>query len=212
MSRIGVFGGTFDPIHFGHLRPALELRDVLGLDELLFVPCRMPPHRTQPQASPEVRGEIVARAIAEVAGFTLDLRELERPGPSFTVDTLTELHRERPGAQLVLLLGMDAFLGLGGWREPERLFDLAHVAVAHRPGWKLAENAAPAELIRDRVCADANELAADAAGRILFIEVTQLEISATAVRVLASAGGDIRYLVPEVVREYIEETGCYRNV
>lgn len=212
MSRIGVFGGTFDPIHLGHLRPALELRGVLGLDELLFVPCRTPPHRTHPRAAAEVRGEMVARAIAEVPGLTLDRRELDRAGPSYTVDTLAELRRQRPGVQLFLLLGMDAFLGLGGWREPERLFELAHVAVAHRPGWRLGENAGPAELIRGRVCSDPAELAGVAAGRIAFIEVTQLEISATAVRVLASAGGDIRYLVPEVVREFIEETGCYRNV
>src|SRR5699024_4563080 len=119
VSRVGVFGGTFDPIHFGHLRPALELRDVLALDEVLFVPTRTPPHRGAPVASPAARLGMVERAIAGVPGFVLDRRELERDGPSFTVDTLAALRHERPEAQLILLLGMDAFLGLAGWREPE---------------------------------------------------------------------------------------------
>ncbi len=212
MNRIGVFGGTFDPIHFGHLRPALELREALALDELRFVPCRTPPHRFHPVAAPELREEMVARAIAGVPGFVLDRRELDREGPSYTVDTLVELRRELPGAQLVLLLGMDAFLGLAGWHARERLFQFAHIAVTHRPGWVLAEESDLHEWMRGRVVADANALAAESAGRVVFIEVTQLEISATAVRLAAAGGGDIRYLVPEVVREFIEETGCYRNI
>ncbi len=212
MSRVGIFGGTFDPVHVGHLRPVLELRDVLALDEVLFIPARNPPHRGEPVAPPEVREKMIERAIADVPGFTLDRRELERAGPSYTVDTLAELRRERPGAQLILLLGMDAFLGLAGWREPERLFELTHVAVAHRPGWTPAADAESQTLIHGRVRAGPDALAAEQAGAVVFIEVTQLEISATAVRVTAAAGGDIRYLVPEVVREFIEETGCYRNV
>lgn len=212
MKRIGVFGGTFDPIHFGHLRPALELRDVLGLDEVRFIPSRVPPHRVRPRTPPEVRADMVARAIADVRGFVLDKRELERGGPSFTVDTLAELHREQPGAQLVLILGMDAFLGLAGWHQPERVFELAHLVVTHRPGWKTDDSTSQEALIRGRVRTDPEELAADKAGAALFMEVTQLEISATAVRVAAAAGGDIHYLVPEVVREFIEENGCYRDV
>lgn len=212
MTRIGVFGGTFDPIHFGHLRPALELRDALALDELRFVPCRIPPHRVHPFAPPEQRAEMVARAIAGVPRFVLDRRELEREGPSYTADTLEELREEQPGAQLVLLLGMDAFLGLATWHARERLFRLAHVAVTHRPGWVLDEGSELNEWVRGRVVADARALADEAAGRLVFIEVTQLEISATAVRLTAAAGGDVRYLVPEVVREFIEETGCYRKI
>ncbi|MDN5865115.1 MAG: nicotinate-nucleotide adenylyltransferase [Gammaproteobacteria bacterium] len=211
MTRIGFFGGTFDPIHFGHLRPALELRDVLGLDEVLFVPCRVPPHRVHPRASPEVRAGMVERAIAGVPGFTLDRRELDRDGPSFTVDSLADLHDERPGAQLLLLLGMDAFLGLGGWHRPERVFELAHLVVTHRPGWKRDEQGGREALIHGRICRRPEELAAEPVGKVLFVEVTQLEISATAVRVSAAANGDVRYLVPEVVREFIEETGCYQN-
>ncbi|MGH8426936.1 MAG: nicotinate-nucleotide adenylyltransferase [Gammaproteobacteria bacterium] len=211
MSRIGIFGGTFDPIHFGHLRPALELRQVLGLDEVRFVPCRIPPHRTPPVAAPDVRREMVVRAIADAPGFVLDRRELDRGGPSYTADTLAELRRESPGAQFALLLGTDAFLGLPGWRDWEHLFDLAHLAVAHRPGWVPGEGQLSA-LVRERLVADPAAMWAGPLGRILFVEVTQLEISATAVRETAAAGGDIRYLVPEVVREYIEETGCYQKI
>jgi nicotinate-nucleotide adenylyltransferase len=212
MKRIGVFGGTFDPIHFGHLRPALELRDVLGLDEVRFIPSRVPPHRVNPRTPPDVRAEMVARAIEAVPGFVLDERELNRDGPSFTVDTLAELHREEPGSQLILILGMDAFLGLAGWHRPERVFNMAHMVVTHRPGWKADDSTSQEALIRGRERKEPKALIADKTGLVLFVEVTQLEISATAVRITAAAGGDIRYLVPEVVREYIEKNGCYRNI
>lgn len=211
MNGVGVFGGTFDPVHFGHLRPALELKQALVLDEVRFVPCRTPPHRTPPSATPEVRAEMVARAIAGVPGFVLDRRELTRAGPSYTLDTLAELRRELPGRTLVLLMGADAFLGLPGWHGAERLLRLAHVAVAHRPGWSLTQAAGLEELSDGRLVAEPTALAAEPAGRIVLVEVTQLEISATAVRAAAAAGNDIRFLVPEVVREFIEETGCYRH-
>ncbi|HEX5313804.1 MAG TPA: nicotinate-nucleotide adenylyltransferase [Gammaproteobacteria bacterium] len=211
MSRIGIFGGTFDPIHFGHLRPALELRQSLGLEELRFLPCRMPPHRRAPGAPPPLRCEMVARAIAGVPGFVLDRRELDRSGPSYTIDTLREVRREMPTAQLVLLLGSDAFLGLPGWHDWERLFEFAHFAVTHRPGRRPGGGAPFTTLMTERLVEEPAQLWREASGRILFVEVTQLEISATAVRETVAAGGDIRYLVPEVVREFIEETGCYQQ-
>lgn len=210
LSRVGIFGGTFDPIHVGHLRPALEMREVLGLEEVRFVPCRVPPHRRQPVASARIRAEMVTRAIADVPGFVLDRRELEREGPSYTVDTLAELRRERATSHLVLMLGSDAFLGLPGWHEWRRLFDFAHVAVAHRPGWAPADDDLLGQL-RGRLVASPDELWRETAGRIVLIEVTQLEISATALRASIAAGRDIRYLIPEDVREFIEETGCYRQ-
>lgn len=210
MSGVGVFGGTFDPIHHGHLRPALELKQALGLDEVRFVPCRQPPHRAAPVASPEARAEMVERAIEGVEGFTLDRRELHREGPSYTLDTLAALRREIPDQRLMLLLGTDAFLGLPGWHGWRALLELAHIAVAHRPGWSLEDGTGLEELTHGRMVSEPGELNASAAGRIVLVAVTQLEISATALRSAANAGGDIRFLVPEVVREYIEKTGCYR--
>jgi len=211
LSRIGIFGGTFDPVHFGHLRPALELKEALGLDEVRFIPCRVPPHRVQPLAPAEVRAEMVERAIAGVPGFVVDRRELERDGPSYTVDTLSALRREMPGSQFVLLMGADAFLGLPGWHGWERIPELAHIAVAHRPGWSLEEGPGLEKLARGRLVAEPTALMETPAGRIVLVEVTQLEVSATALRAAAAAGKDIRFLLPEVVREFIEETGCYRR-
>ncbi len=211
MSGVGVFGGTFDPIHHGHLRPALELRQALDLDEVRFVPCRQPPHRAAPVASPQARAEMAELAIAGVKGFTLDRRELYREGPSYTLDTLAALRQEMPDERLVLLLGTDAFLGLPGWHGWRALLELAHIAVAHRPGWSLEDGTGLGELTHDRLVAEPGGLAQAQAGRIVLVAVTQLEISATAVRAAASAGEDIHFLVPEVVREYIEKTGCYRQ-
>ena len=211
MSGVGVFGGTFDPIHFGHLRPALELQQALGLDEVRFVPCRQPPHRAPPVAGAEARAEMTALAIAGIEGFVLDRRELHREGPSYTLDTLAALRRELPNERLVLLLGTDAFLGLPGWHGWRALLELAHIAVAHRPGWSLDDGAGLQELTHGRLVATPEALREDVVGRIALIAVTQLEISATALRALAGMGADIHFLVPEVVREYIEKTGCYRR-
>jgi len=211
MSGIGVFGGTFDPIHMGHLRSALELKQALALEEVRFVPCRQPPHRALPAVGPEVRAEMVARAIAGVTGFVLDRRELHREGPSYTLDTLATLHRELPDERLVLLLGTDAFLGLPGWHGWRALLELAHIAVAHRPGWSLEDGTGLDELTRGRLVTEPGALNAAKAGCIVLVAVTQLEISATALRSTADVGGDIHFLVPEVVREYIEKTGCYRQ-
>lgn len=211
MSGVGVFGGTFDPIHNGHLRSALELQQALALDEVRFVPCRQPPHRMAPVAGSEARAEMVERAITGVEGFVLDRRELHREGPSYTLDTLAALRREMPEERLVLLLGTDAFLGLPGWHGWRALLELAHIAVAHRPGWSLEDGTGLEELTRGRLVAEPGGLNAAGTGRIVLVAVTQLEISATALRSTASMGGDIHFLVPEVVREYIEKTGCYRQ-
>jgi len=211
LRRIGIFGGTFDPIHIGHLRSALELRQALDLDEVRFLPARLPPNRERPQVESAMRAEMVSRAIAGMDGFMLDCRELERPGPSYMVDTLADLQRELPRERLVLLLGTDAFLGLPDWHDWERLFTYAHIAVAHRPGWSLAYESSLACLFADRVVGNLRDFARTRAGEVVFVEVTQLEISATTVRELATAGADIHFLVPEVVREFIEETGCYRR-
>lgn len=211
MNPLGVFGGTFDPIHFGHLRPALELKEALGLEEVRFVPCRVPPHRAQPVAPAEVRARMVSLAIEGVSGFRLDRRELGRSGPSYTLDTLAELRKEYPNRQLVLLMGADAFLGLPGWHRWRELLELAHIAVAHRPGWSLQGAEGLNELADGRLAAEPTALTVAPSGRIVLVEVTQLEISATAVRAAAAAGNDVRFLVPEVVREFIEKSGCYRQ-
>lgn len=210
MTRIGIFGGSFDPIHYGHLRPALELLHALSLDHIRFMPAGQPPHRGAPRASAELRLAMVKAAVADEPRFQVDERELLRATPSYTLDTLAELRREFPGAVLVLIVGMDAFLGFPSWHRWREIFDLSHVAVAHRPGWVLQSEGALAEVLQVRLSMNAGEALSTPAGRVLMLPVTQLEISSTRVRELAAGGGDIRYLLPEAVRALIQNSNCYR--
>jgi nicotinate-nucleotide adenylyltransferase len=209
MKPIGVFGGTFDPIHCGHLRTAFELWQELGLAEVRFLPTGHPPHRDQLYASAELRLAMVRAAVAGQAGFVVDDREVRRSGVSYSVDTLAELRRENPRTPLCLLLGMDAFLGLPNWHRWRELFDLAHVVVAHRPGWKAPTHGPLGELMVDRGTGAVNDLHNAPAGRIYVHAVTQLEISSTELRQIIDAGRDPRFLVPDAVREIIRESGCY---
>ncbi len=212
---IGIFGGTFDPVHFGHLRPALELFETLGLEELRLIPAGLPPHRRPPRADSGQRLEMLRRAIAGQQGFVLDQREIYRQGPSYMVDTLADLRAElgqrRP---LCLLLGMDAFLGLTSWHRWEEIPRLAHLVVSHRPGWHpehLDDHGGPlAELADSSLVGHPRALRERPAGGIFMHPVTQLDISSTRIRALIRQGGSPRYLLPDGVWSYIREQGLYR--
>jgi nicotinate-nucleotide adenylyltransferase len=206
---IGLFGGTFDPIHYGHLRTAFELWQALRLSEVRFLPTGSPPHRAEIHASAELRLAMVQAAVKEEPAFTVDDREVRRSGISYSVDTLTELRAEYPDRSLCLLLGMDAFLGLPNWHRWRELFDLAHIVVAHRPGWKAPTMGPLGEIMVDRGTGSIRDLHDQRAGRLFVHAVTQLEISSTELRQLISAGRDPRYLVPEPVRDIITQSGCY---
>lgn len=211
MQSIGVLGGTFDPVHFGHLRSALELLETLGLAEVRLVPCGHPPHRNPPRAPASARLAMLELAVTGQPGLRVDPRELERPGPSYMVDTLASLRGEQGTRPLCLILGSDAFLGLPGWHRWQELVQLAHLVVMHRPGWDLDDNlAAPlAQLVEARRVYEAAALAAQPAGSILLVPVTPLDISATAIRTLIAAGRSPRYLLPDVVWEHIRAHGLY---
>ena len=209
MRKIGIFGGSFDPIHFGHLRPALEVLDTLNLDEVRFVPAGQPPLRGAPLAPAALRLQMLDAAVRKEPRFLVDERELRRPGPSYMADTLADLRREFPRDRLALIVGMDAFLGFPGWHEWRRIFECAHLIVMHRPGWVPPDLGELAELLHRHAVPSASALFAAAAGRVLMQPVTQLEISSTQVRALVAAGGDPRYLLPEAVRVLILESGCY---
>ncbi len=208
---LGIFGGTFDPVHHGHLRIALELSQDLELAELRFVPCRMPPHRGAPTAAAADRLAMLRLAVAGQAGFAIDERELHRAGPSYMVDTLASLRAEQGRRPLCLLLGMDAFNALDTWHQWRRLIELAHLVVAFRPAVDAAPGAALAALLAAHRVADADQLRSRPAGGILLQPVTQLEISATRIRSLVRAGRSPRYLLPESVLEYIRREGLYRG-
>lgn len=208
---IGLFGGTFDPIHYGHLRPALEVFEILGLDELRLIPLREAVHREPPQAAPADRLAMVEAVIADQPGFIADIRELQRPGRSYTYDTLTsfraELGVKRP---LCLILGEDAFRGFLSWHRSREIPDLAHLVVMARPGHGTPLNPALAALYDARRAMEPAALASRPAGLIYRQPVTQLEISSTAIRALIAAGRSPRYLVPDPVIAIIERKGLYR--
>jgi nicotinate-nucleotide adenylyltransferase len=206
---IGVFGGTFDPIHYGHLRTAFELGQVLALAQVRFVPTGDPPHREAPFAPAALRLEMVRAAVAAEPAFAVDDREIHRAGRSYSVDTLTELRSDFPGRSLCLLLGMDAFLGMPGWHRWREIFDLAHVVVAHRPGWEAPITGPLGDLMIERGTGSVRDLHVAPCGRVLIQAVTQLEIASTDLRQLIITGRDLRYLVPEAVRAIILRTGCY---
>ena len=211
MQSIGIFGGAFDPIHIGHLRTAFELMTALELDAVHFVPSGIPPHKHRPQADGAIRLQMIKAAIQGQAGFVADERELQRPGPSYSVDTLESLRQEHPDHVLCLLIGMDAFLGLPEWHRWQQIPSLAHVVVAHRPGWSPPRVGLVGDLLASRGASRAADLKEARSGRIFIQEVTQLEISSSDLRDLVSQGGDPRYLLPRAVAAIIEETGCYRQ-
>jgi nicotinate-nucleotide adenylyltransferase len=209
MHPIGIFGGTFDPIHYGHLRSAFELLQALRLSEVRFMPAGDPPHRGFTIASPEQRLQMVRAAIGQQPGFNVDDRELHRAGPSYSVDTLTELRAEMPDRSLCLLVGMDAFLGLPKWHRWQEILSLAHLVVAHRPGWRAPTMGPLGELLVDAGTGRVDDLHEAKAGRIFIHAVTQLEISSTEVRNLIASGRDPRYLMPDAVCDLIQHSACY---
>ena len=209
MGPIGIFGGTFDPIHYGHLRTALELLQRLSLAQVLFIPSARQPLRDPSAAPVSTRLAMVRAAVREEPRFAVDTRELERPGPSWTVDTLQSLRGDRQQRSLCLLLGMDAFLSLPRWRRWEELSGLANIVVAHRPGWLPPEQGALADLLKRCGAESAAGLHEHRAGRVLVTPVTQIDISASQIRAAAAAGEDPRFLVPDSVRDIILETECY---
>jgi nicotinate-nucleotide adenylyltransferase len=205
----GVFGGMFDPIHFGHLRTAHELHELIGLESVAFVPAGDPPHRAAPLADAVTRLAMVRAAVAEDARFLVDDRELRRSGPSYTVLTLEELRAERGAQPLVLIMGMDAFAGIDRWHRAGDLLGLAHIAIALRPRASLPRAGLAASLLRDRRAAEPARLSASPAGLVYLCDNTQLDLSSSAVRAVVSAGRDPRYLMPEAARRIILATGSY---
>lgn len=206
---LAIMGGAFDPVHFGHLRSAVELQECLQLGELRFVPSANPPHSPPHIASVELRMSMLQAALVDMPGCTIDGRELSRKAPSWSVVTLEELRAENGSRSLCMILGMDAFLGLPDWHRWEELCGLAHIVVASRPGSAPPAEGPLGELLAACGTHDPEELRRLSAGKIFMQEVTQLEISSSAVRECLSGGSSARYLVPDSVLKIIEDSGCY---
>lgn len=209
---IGVLGGTFDPIHFGHLRPALDCLQALGLDEVRLVPLKVAVHRPQPMAAAGLRLVMVRKAVAGTPGLVADGRELDRPGPSYSYDTLASLRRELgPRVSICLLVGADAFNGFLTWHRPAEILDLAHLVVMQRPDALEPSDRILRGWLAELGCADQRELRRCPAGRILRLPVTQLDVSSSRIRALMRAGQSPRYLLPDAVLEMAEAAGVYRG-
>lgn len=212
---IGIFGGTFDPVHFGHLRPALDVKQALGLREMRLIPAFLPPHRESPVANPGQRLTMLRAAVGDEPDLLVDNREMRREGTSYMVDTLTSLREEFVDEPLCLVLGSDAFLQLDGWHRWQEIVELAHIVVTHRPGWKMDIELASDEiqqLWREHYVADPAELETCPAGKIVLQSVTPLEISATQIRALIGDGKSPRFLLPEPVWNLIRMQGLYGYV
>jgi nicotinate-nucleotide adenylyltransferase len=208
---IGILGGTFDPVHFGHLRPALEVQEALALEELRLIPCHIPPHRSQPHASAAQRVAMLEAAVQAHPAFRIDTRELQRHGPSYTFDTLVSLHEDLGDTGICLLMGMDAFGDLTTWHRWNELIDLCHLVVMTRPGADIPSDGELADLIRRHRVSDAAQLRGLPAGRLLFQPVTALAISASRLRALLAEGLSPAFLTPEAVIEIINQEGLYRG-
>ncbi len=212
MLKIGLLGGTFNPIHNGHLCMAQDLAEALNLDEVRFIPSANPPHKAVPAVSAEHRAKMVQLAIQGNPLFKLDTRELERTGASYTIDTLISLQEELGGtAALCLMMGSDAFTYLNTWHRWQALIDYCHIILVQRPTSntqpKLAEELSV--LLHDHYTENVSDLSSESAGYIHMQKITALDISATNIREQLKAGHSPRYLMPDAVLKYIENHDLY---
>jgi nicotinate-nucleotide adenylyltransferase len=216
---IGLFGGTFDPVHIGHLRTAVELRNVLNLREMRLIPSACPPHRAQPESSAEHRLTMLQLALGHESEpnsaeptLIADDRELRREGPSYTIDSLIEVRAEvGDKIPLLLCIGMDSLVNLNQWHRWRELTSMAHIVVAARPGWHLPKSGEVLDFVREHRATNAEQLQEAPAGKILIMEMTLLPVSATGIRQALKREESIRYLVPDQVIDYIRQHQLYSD-
>ncbi|MFQ5934799.1 MAG: nicotinate-nucleotide adenylyltransferase [Acidiferrobacterales bacterium] len=207
---IGILGGTFDPIHYGHLRPTAQVQRALDLEQVRFVPAARPPHRRPPAAAWKHRLQMVQLAVAQKPRFDVDDREAHMKGPSYTVSTLSSMREEFGSISLCLLMGSDAFRGLESWHQWRRLFELAHIVVMARPGSPLAQlELQLPQWARNRFCRDKRELSRTKSGRVIFQQVDPQEISASSLRTKIKSGESVQGLLPDAVWDYIRNNHLY---
>lgn len=206
---LAIFGGTFDPVHIGHLSVAWEASELLDADVHLM-PASVPPHRPSPTASADQRVAMLHAALVGQSRLGIDTRELNRSGPSYTIDTLIELREEQGGRPLVLLIGADAFAGLPSWDRWLEIFDIAHIGVLSRPGIDVSFPEPLVQAVNGRRVESVADLHGQPAGKVIELAVTPLEISATHIRELLAAGRDPRYLLPAGLFDDAELLAPYR--
>lgn len=205
---IGILGGTFDPIHYGHLRAAIEVKDLFGLNEVRLLPCAQPPHRPQPQTTSLMRVAMLQLAINNHSGLSIDTRELDRDGPSYMLDTLISLRHEFATEPLLLFIGGDAFNHLTSWYKWQKLFNYAHIVVMTRPHFS---NRISDDFLLECYTKDKTELAQYCAGKLYFQAITQLEISASTIRNMIAQQQNPGFLLPDSVIAYIGQNKLYQR-
>ncbi len=200
---IGIFGGTFDPVHYGHLKPAQAVMQSLALSQIRFIPNRLPPHRAVPWLSSEKRQALLEIALRPYPGFVLDRRELQREEPSYMVDTLQSLKQDFPDKSLCLILGVDAFSSFEQWHQWQTILTLCHLVITQRPGFELVESAM-SDFLRARIINDKTQLAVQQTGKILLQSVPQLAISSTEIRLRLQHGQAVDHWLPAGVYEQLK--------
>ncbi len=206
---IGLFGGTFDPVHYGHLRLAREVYAQAGLDELRFIPCHMPTHRAPATASSDQRLIMLNLALQEFPEFVIDEREINRAGHSYTFDTLSELRHELPDARLCWLMGMDAFLDFTRWHKWRHILELAHLLVAVRPGYTAPADGDMRTLLDRHALDSVDTLRCRVAGGIVLLETPANDIASTHIRAKLAKGQSIHNLVPPAIEQWLYEHPVY---
>ena len=211
MGPLALLGGTFDPVHYAHLRCADEARVKLGLESLYLLPAGVPPHRASPQASKAQRLKMLQLALAEFPQLQIDTRELDRDGPSYMVDTLQELRDESPQRPLLLLIGQDAANDLDRWHRWQDLFELAHIVIMTRPGQRPAYRSELEQKIDRRLHADVHSMLNSTAGGVLVLQVIAIDVCATTIKTMIGLGRSPRGMLPGPVLDYINEEGLYQS-
>jgi nicotinate-nucleotide adenylyltransferase len=212
--RIGLLGGTFNPVHYGHLRAAEEVRGRLSLDKVLFIPAGVPPLKSFDLADAGLRYEMTELAVSSNVFFEVSDIECKSPGVSYSVDTVSRLKEAYRGAELYFILGVDAFMDLPNWREPERLAGLTDFVVVNRPPHAFTELVSSPYVELEELGGEGGEeglrrVPLRGGRTALLLEITPLDISATAIRALIREGGSIKYLLPENVESFIILHGLY---
>jgi nicotinate-nucleotide adenylyltransferase len=208
---ICILGGTFDPVHFGHLRPALDVQQALGVERVHLLPCRTPPHREPPHLAAAQRLELLRLVVADEPALDIDERELHREGPSYMVDTLQSLRDERGGEPLCLALGLDAFAALDSWHRWQDILPLCHLVVMQRPGSRWPSRGPVERLLRAARVDSPARLRGRPGGCVLGVPVTQMAVSSTRIRELLGQGLSARYLTTDPVLQRITQENWYAS-
>lgn len=204
-----LFGGTFDPVHYGHLRCAEEARQKLAVKSLSLLPAGQPAHRAMPRASAAQRLDMLKLAIAEFPHLNIDTREIDRDGPSYMVDTLKQIRQQWPQRPLMLLVGQDAANHLDSWYQWLELFELAHIVILTRPAANVAYSQELSDLIQNKQVRTAAGLKSSPAGHVLHLQVAAIDISATMIKSIMRLGRTPKGMLPAAVLAYIEENQLY---